>query len=82
MSPLSRLEKGQSAIILGYDLESGPEPTLQRLVELGFMLNETVRIVERAWSGSPIIVELLGSSYALGQEEASRIMVKVVSHET
>jgi|GEM_PF-3999809 Fe2+ transport system protein FeoA len=81
MSPLSCLGKGESAVISGYDLNSGPEPTLQRLVELGFMLNEEVRVVGRAWSGSPIIVELLGSSFALGQEEASRIFVKVLSHE-
>jgi Fe2+ transport system protein FeoA len=50
MSPLSCLGKGESAVISGYDLNSGPEPTLQRLVELGFMLNLTSDLSRRKFS--------------------------------
>ena len=70
--PLSRLEPGQRACIVGID---GGEPVALRLQELGFLPGTEVLAVRRAPLGDPTLFELRHTRLALREREARRIRV-------
>ena len=72
---LADLEVGSRGLILGY--RSPPETTFQlRLIELGFLPGQPLRVVHRApWSKDPLAVELRGSVFALRREDARWILL-------
>ncbi len=53
----------------------GPQDTVQRLMELGFTAGENIAVVGVAPFGSPILVELRGSVFALRDCEAKCLKV-------
>ncbi len=79
---LAALPKGARAIIVGIGgpaQASNPEH-LQRLMELGFMPGERVRIVAKGFpSGDPVAVRIGTATFALRRFEAELIEVSQVT---
>ena len=72
--PLSQLCVGDEAVI---ERVSEEEPQLlQYLATLGLLPNASIRVREIAPFKGPMLVQVAGSQYALGQEVASKIMVR------
>ena len=72
--PLSELRTGDQAII---ERVSEEEPKLlQYLGTLGLLPDAKITIKEIAPFKGPMLVQVCGAQYALGQEVASKIMVK------
>lgn len=72
--PLSNLCVGEEGVI---ERVSEEEPQLlQYLATLGMFPNAHIRVKEIAPFKGPMLVKVAGSQYALGQEVASKIMVK------
>jgi ferrous iron transport protein A len=69
---LSSLEPGESGVVIHLDLEKEVEA---KLLEMGVVPGETVRLIRRAPFGDPLEIELLGFRLALRRSEASRIFV-------
>ena len=77
---LSTLAKGDTARIARLADASSQEESaiILRLMELGFVPGETIRLIARAFPGGhPIAVRLGNSSFALRLHEASLIFVAV-----
>jgi DtxR family Mn-dependent transcriptional regulator len=73
-TPLSQLCVGDEATI---ERVSEEEPQLlQYLATLGLLPNARIRVREIAPFKGPMLVQVAGSQYALGQEVASKIMVR------
>ena len=73
--PLSDLKVGDEAVI---ERVSEEEPQLlQYLATLGLLPNARIRVREIAPFKGPLLVQVAGSQYALGQEVASKIMVRM-----
>lgn len=68
------LVKNKNSFKLIQDLV-GPEDTVKRLMELGFTTGENIAVVGVAPFGSPILVELRGSVFALRDSEAKCLVV-------
>jgi len=73
---LGMLAKGESAIVAG--LAAEPCPDLRaarlRLLELGFVPGETVRVMARAFpAGDPLAVRIGNSTFALRRHEAALV---------
>lgn len=72
--PLSRLCVGEEGVI---ERVAEEEPKLlQYLASLGLLPNAPIRIKEIAPFKGPMLVQVAGAQYALGQEVASKIMVR------
>lgn len=72
--PLSQLAVGEEGII---ERVSEEEPKLlQYLASLGLLPNAHVHIKEIAPFKGPMLVQVQGAQYALGQEVASKILVR------
>ena len=77
--PLNELPMDQWANVLDVTIptNSVDRELVVRLVELGFVPNERVRIVARGEPGhEPLAVRLGGTTFALRRHEASFILVK------
>lgn len=75
---LSHLKKGDSASVVGMIDSACPEQGAlkRRLLELGFVAGETVRIVAESFPRrDPIAVRLGNTTFALRRHEASLIRV-------
>lgn len=75
---LSHLKKGDSASVLGMaEGVSGEQAATQRrLLELGFVAGETIRIVAEAFPRrDPIAVRIGNTTFALRRHEAALIRV-------
>jgi Fe2+ transport system protein FeoA len=75
MSTLSDLAPGQSATITGFR-EHGS--LAQRMMTLGVIEGNDVKVVRRAPAGDPIQVEILGYSLSLRRSEAALVDVENV----
>ncbi len=51
----------------------------RNLSQLGLFVNETVRVLNTAPLGGPVLVDVGGSTVAIGRSLASRITVRVVT---
>lgn len=72
--PLSQLCVGEEGVI---ERVAEEEPKLlQYLASLGLLPNARIRIKEIAPFRGPMLVQVAGAQYALGQEVASKIMVR------
>ena len=78
LSTLDSLKAGQSATVIhlapldqhgGVDLQ-------RRLMELGFVPGERIRMLKRGLPGSPVAVKVGESTFALRQFEAALISVQ------
>ncbi|MCL4473018.1 MAG: metal-dependent transcriptional regulator [Actinobacteria bacterium] len=72
--PLSSLSVGDEAVIERVSEEDSQ--LLQYLATLGLLPNAKVSVKEIAPFKGPMLVKVCGAQYALGQEVASKIMVK------
>lgn len=80
---LSHLKKGDSASVIGMVGGVGEEQLAmqRRLVELGFIAGEQIRIVAESFPGrDPIAVRVGNSTFALRRHEAAMIQV-LPAHE-
>ena len=78
---LSHLRKGDSASVLGTLDGSGADHAAmkRRLLELGFVEGETIRVVAEAFpSRDPIAVRIGNTTFALRRHEAA--LVRVAAH--
>lgn len=69
---LLHLKNGQSSQVLHVEEAAG---CYDRLMELGFTAGESIRVLRRAPLGGPIQVEVRGTSYAIGSDDARHIKV-------
>jgi ferrous iron transport protein A len=77
--PLHVLPRGARASIveLRQPQDADERELLLRLIEIGFLPGETLRVVARAAGGEPIAVRLGGqSTFALRQREAGLVLVQ------
>jgi ferrous iron transport protein A len=78
--PLSELSPGASAEIVGFCAREGLEDFFLRLNEVGFVVGESVEVLQRApFGGSPMSFRVKDATYALRKEDASLILVSPVS---
>ncbi len=75
MTQLSDLAPGQSAVIAGFRDHS---PLVQRMMSLGVLEGNEVKVIRLAPAGDPIQVEVLGYSLSLRRSEAALIDVENV----
>ena len=77
--PLSSLRPGATGTVAGVlPPQTGPDEQLvRRLVEIGFLAGEPVRIVARAPGDEPIAVRLGRSTFALRGFEAAFVQVEM-----
>ncbi len=79
---LDKLRRGQSGVIVAVEAAKGalaslPLEVLRRLIELGFVAGERVRVVAEGFPRrDPIAVSIGHASFALRRLEASAIWVK------
>ncbi|OWW21769.1 FeoA family protein [Noviherbaspirillum denitrificans] len=79
---LSHLRKGQSASVLGtLDGEGDDHAAMKRrLLELGFVAGETIRVVAEAFPArDPIAVRVGNTTFALRRHEAALVRVATKS---
>ncbi|NDU86348.1 MAG: ferrous iron transport protein A [Ferrovum sp.] len=78
---VTHLAPGESGIIAQVSLDEGADSRLgedgvRRLVELGFVPGEHLRVIRRGFpSGDPIAVRVGNSTFALRRTEAAAIKV-------
>lgn len=72
--PLSSLEKGASASIIGFS-EKGKEIS-NRLFELGFVNGSIITACGKAPFGNPLIFTIHGGKLALRKEDAKDVLVR------
>jgi len=70
--PLNELSSGETGIV--QELRGGREFT-RRVVTLGFTIGAPVTVIRNMGHG-PLVISVLNTNIALGQVEASRILVK------
>ena len=75
MRTLSKLKKGQQAIIRSFN-----DPGLSaKLIEMGCLPGEKVTLSKVAPLGCPISIHLSGYELSMRKEEAATIMVELVA---
>lgn len=79
---LSQLRKGDTASVIGTLDGTGADHAAmkRRLLELGFVEGETIRVVAESFpSGDPIAVRVGNSTFALRRHEAALVRVAPVT---
>ena len=74
--PLSKLGKGEQGIIVRVNCRGALR---QRILDMGIVTGETIRLRHRAPLGDPLEFELKGYQLSLRKEEAEEIIVEVAS---
>jgi ferrous iron transport protein A len=72
---LSELEPGQSGIIQSFE----EDEILLKLMEMGFLPGELVKVEQLAPLGDPMAIQVAGYAVSLRLNEASKIIVDTVS---
>jgi ferrous iron transport protein A len=75
MSSLAELKKGQTAIIRSFANDS----LSAKLIEMGCLPGETIRLSKTAPLGCPLAVTVAGYELSLRREEAASVMVELVA---
>lgn len=79
MKTLSDIGRDQSCIVIDFD-PAGKEPSIKRLMELGFTPDETVKVTHIApLGGDPIAVRVGSATIALRKKEAALIHVRLLN---
>ncbi len=79
---LDRLAKGQAARVVGLDPVAAGQPAerARQLADLGFVPDEPVAVLARAWpGGDPLVVRVGEARFALRRVEAACVRVRVVA---
>ena len=77
---LSQLAKNRAAVVCSVDVHGEADPIASRLIELGFVAGESVRLIAKApFGGDPIVVQVGFTRFALRLSEAQRITVEELS---
>lgn len=75
MKKLSQLKIGQSAVIHSFESDE----LFLKLMEMGIIPGETIRIEQAAMLGDPISVYVAGYNLSLRLEEAEQVYVEDVT---
>ena len=75
MTVLADLKPGQSGLISGFRNDG---PLVQRMMSLGVLEGNEVKVIRLAPAGDPIQIEILGYSLSLRRSEAAVIDVENV----
>ena len=78
MRSLADLKKGQKAIVRSFTNDN----LSSKLIEMGCLPGETVKLANIAPFGDPIAIEVSGYLLSLRKEEASTVIVKINSENT
>src|SRR5271157_6243202 len=78
LSVLSKLNVGESGILVGLDL---PESVQNHLMHMGFVPDALVTVLRRAPAGDPTVYGVDGMEIALRHETAEAIRVRAVDTE-
>ena len=73
MSVLSKMEVGESGILVSLDL---PESVQNHLMHMGFVPNALVTVLMRAPAGDPTVYGVDGMEIALRRETAAAIQTR------
>ena len=77
---LSQLAKGSTAQVLGVQSHGADDAIAQRLLDLGFVLGESVRCISLApFGGDPLLVQIGYTRFALRKAEASRVQIEMLA---
>lgn len=76
---LATLGRGRTATVQSVDAEPANTNTAARLMALGFVPGESVKVVAAAPGGFPIAVRVGGSIFALREHEAALVNVSFAS---
>ncbi|MBI9049606.1 MAG: ferrous iron transport protein A [Anaerolineaceae bacterium] len=76
---LSELRPGQSGTITKMSLTGSPR---QRMMAMGFVKNEPVKVIRKAPLGDPIELEVKNYKLSLRKSEAALIEVEVIHDAT
>ena len=69
---LASLKTGQTGTVSGFTQD---DRTTQRLMQLGVIEGETIKVVRRAPAGDPIEIEILSYSLSLRSTEAETVLI-------
>ncbi len=75
MSTLAELKKGQKAVIRSFTNEQ----LSSKLIEMGCMPGELVKLSKIAPFGNPIAISILGYELSLRTEEAASVVIELVA---
>jgi len=78
LSVLSKLNVGESGILVGLDL---PESVQNHLMHMGFVPDALVTVLRRAPAGDPTVYGIDGMEIALRHETAASIRTRPVADE-
>lgn len=79
MSSLIDLKEGESAFISGFrqNQTADYDMTVMRLIELGIIVGEAVKVTQKSpFGGSPIVISVLGALIGLNGHEAGLVSVQ------
>jgi ferrous iron transport protein A len=75
---LTQLALGKQANVIGVIALSDDDGIASRLLDLGFVVGESVSCVALApWGGDPMLVQIGFTRFALRRSEAERIQIEV-----
>jgi ferrous iron transport protein A len=75
---LSQLAKGSTAQVLGVKSRDADDAIAQRLLDLGFVLGESVKCISLApFGGDPMLVQIGFTRFALRKVEAARVQIEM-----
>ena len=70
---LSELSDGDRATVVRF---TGHSSAIQRMEEMGLVLDEEIEFIQKAPLGNPIEIQIKGYLLSLRQEEAKLVIVK------
>jgi Fe2+ transport system protein FeoA len=79
LSVLSKLNLGESGVLVGLDL---PESVQNHLMHMGFVPDALVTVLRRAPAGDPTVYGVDGMEIALRRETAAAIQMRAADAET
>lgn len=77
---LSDLSRNQRAVVQRVEATSSNDPIAERLIDLGFVPGETVRLTAVGPIGAdPLLIQIGYTRFALRKTEAARVHIEVVA---
>lgn len=76
---LSDLSRNQYAVVQRVEATSANDPIAERLIDLGFVPGETVRLTAVGPVGAdPLLIQIGFTRFALRKSEAARVVIEVL----
>lgn len=76
---LSDLSRNQHAVVQRVEATSTNDPIADRLIDLGFVPGETVRLTAVGPVGAdPLLIQIGFTRFALRKTEAARVLIEVL----